>query len=150
MMTRHPLFPLLLTVLMLALTPLAGLAGVIHPALERQMTEKSSPEPLQVLVVMKDREGKERKTKMKYSLEGKKSKNKTNFGDQESTQKWFEQGQVLEISSLMHMKRGEMEFDVESVQTWKMEEGRLVIMTVRYTPMGEMETLAVYDRAGDE
>ena len=105
---------------------------------------------LKVTIVRKNKDGKEKKDKMKYSLEGKKSKNKTDFGKRESTVKWLEGGQVLEILSSMHVKRGDMEFDMESTATWAMVEGRLVIESIRYTPRGEMLTLAVYDRASDQ
>lgn len=102
---------------------------------------------LKVTVVRKNRDGKEEKTKMEYSLEGKKSKNKTDFGKQESTVKWLEQGLSMKITSAMHVRRGDQEFDMESVQTWSVIEGQLIIESVRFTPRGEMETRAVYDRA---
>lgn len=105
---------------------------------------------LKVAVIRKNRDGKEQKMKMKYSLEGKKSKNKTDFGKQESTVKWVEGGQSLVITSAMHVKRGDMEFDMESVQTWSIVEGQLVIVSVRYTPRGEMETKAVYDKVAEK
>lgn len=111
-----------------------------------QMKVEQDEKNLKVTVIRKNREGKEQKTKMKYSLEGKKSKNKTDFGKQESTVKWEESGQILKITSAMHVKRGDMEFDMESVQTWSMIDGQLVIESVRYTPRGDMETRAVYDR----
>jgi Tol biopolymer transport system component len=101
---------------------------------------------LKVTMIRTDREGKEQKTKLKYSLEGKKTENKTDFGKQESVVKWLEDGQALEITSSMHGKRGDMEFDMESVQTWSLVEGRLVIESVRSTPRGDMKTKAVYDR----
>ena len=104
---------------------------------------------LKVTMIRTDRDGKDDKRKFKYSLEGKKTKNKTESGKQESTAKWLEEGQVLEITSTMDVKRGDMEFTMESVQTWSLTDSSLVIDSVRYTPRGEMESKAVYDRKQD-
>ena len=104
---------------------------------------------LTVTMIRTDRDGKEKKRKFKYSLEGKKTKNKTDSGKQESTAKWLEKEQILEITSTMDVKRGDMEFTMESVQTWSISEDQLVIDSVRYTPRGEMSTKAVYDRQTD-
>jgi hypothetical protein len=114
-----------------------------------QMIVKQGEKDLEVTIVRKNREGKEQKDRLKYSLEGKKSKNKTDFGKQESTVKWLEGGQSLEINSISHVKRGDMEMDMEATQTWSLVEGRLIIETVRHTPRGDMETKAVYDRVKD-
>ncbi len=104
---------------------------------------------LTVTMIRTDRDGKEDKRKFKYSLEGKMTKNKTESGKQESTAKWIENGQILEIVSTMDVKRGDMEFTMESVHTWSISEGQLVIGSVRYTPRGDMESKAVYDRKID-
>ncbi len=98
-----------------------------------------------VTMIRTDRDGKENKKKFKYSLEGKKTKNKTESGKQESTTRWIEDGQSLEINSTMDVKRGDMEFTMETVQIFSIAEDRLVIDSVRYTPRGDMETRAVYD-----
>jgi len=100
---------------------------------------------LTVTMIRTDRDGKENKKKFKYSLEGKKTKNKTESGKQESTTRWIENGQSLEITSTMDVKRGDMEFTMESVQTWSLTDSLLVIDSVRYTPRGDVETRAVYD-----
>jgi hypothetical protein len=105
---------------------------------------------LKVTMIRTDRDGKEDKRKFKYSLEGKKTKNKTESGKQESTTRWIENGQSLEINSTMDVKRGDMEFTMETVQIFSIVEGRLVIESVRYTPRGEMETLAIYDLKSDK
>ncbi len=114
-----------------------------------QLIVKQDEKNLKVTIVRKNKDGKEKKDKMKYSLEGKKSKNKTDFGKRESTVKWLDGGQGLEILSTMHVKRGDMEFDMESTATWTIVDGRLVIESTNYTPRGEMLTLAVYDRMSD-
>jgi len=114
-----------------------------------QLIVKQDEKNLKVTFVRKNRDGKEKKEKMKYSLEGKKSKNKTDFGKRESTVKWLEGGKGLEINSTMHVKRGDMEFDMESVATWMIVDGQLVIETLRNTPRGEMMTVAVYDKVTD-
>ena len=103
-----------------------------------------------VTMIRTDRDGKEDKKKFKYSLEGKKTKNKTESGKQESTTRWLENGQSLEISSTMDVKRGDMEFTMETVQIFSIVEGRLVIESIRYTPRGDMETRAVYDLKSDK
>jgi len=100
---------------------------------------------LTVTMIRTDRDGKENKKKFKYSLEGKVTKNKMESGKQESITKWIENGQILEISSTMDVKRGDMEFTMESVQTWSLTDSLLVIDSVRYTPRGDVETRAVYD-----
>ena len=104
---------------------------------------------LTVTMIRTDRDGKENKKKFKYSLEGKKTKNKMDSGKQESTTKWLDDGQILEIDSVTHMKRGDMEFDMEVIQTWSLFEGRLVIESIRYTPRGEVETRSVYEKPDD-
>ncbi len=111
-----------------------------------QLNVEQDEKNLKVTMIRTDRDGKENKRKFKYSLEGKKTKNKTESGKQESTTRWLEDGKMLEISSIMHMKRGDMEFDMESVQIWSLVDSQLVIESVRYTPRGDMETIAVYDR----
>ncbi len=117
---------------------------------DSQMKIEQDEKNLKVTIIRENREGKEQKTKLKYSLEGKKSKNKTDFGKQESTLKWLEKGQILKISSISHIKRGDIEFEMESVQLFSIVEGRLVIESVRYTPRGDMETLEVYQKDVDE
>jgi hypothetical protein len=104
---------------------------------------------LKVIFEFTDREGKKRKNTYRYSLKGKKTENKMNFGKQKSVTRWIEDGQMLEIESVSHIKRGDMEFDMESVQYFTIVEGRLVIESVRYTPRGDMETRAVYERDTD-
>ena len=86
-----------------------------------------------ITMIRTDRDGMEDKRKFKYSLEGKKTKNKTDFGKQESIAKWLENGQALEIVSTMDVKREDMEFTMESVQTWSLSDGQLVIDSVRYS-----------------
>ena len=113
------------------------------------MIVEQDEKKLTVTMIRTDRDGKEKKRKFKYSLEGKKTKNKTDSGKQESTAKWLEKEQILEITSTMDVKRGDMEFTMESVQTWSISEDQLVIDSVRYTPRGEMSTKAVYDRQTD-
>lgn len=122
------------------------------PRAPRQSTVeiKQDGKSIEVVIVSSGRDGKERKNEFRYSLEGKKSKNKTGWGKQESEASWIEDGQVLEISSVTHMKRRDMEFDIESHQLFSLVDGRLVIDTVRYTQRGDFETKAVYDRIVDE
>jgi hypothetical protein len=119
-----------------------------HPRVSK-MEIKQDEKDLEVIFRFTDREGKERKTEYKYSLDGKKTKNEMVFGKQESTARWINKGQILQIDSKSHIKRGDMEFDMESVQYFSLVDGRLFIESVRNTPRGEMEQKAVYDRETD-
>lgn len=115
-----------------------------------QMIVEQDEKNFNVTMIRTDRDGKENKRKFKYSLEGKKTKNKTDSGKQESTTKWLENGQALEIISTMDVKRGDMEFTMESVQTWSLVDGQLIIEAVRYTPRGDMETRSVFDMMAEK
>lgn len=110
------------------------------------MSVEQSDKKLVVTRVRKNREGKEVKTALTYSLEGKKTKNKTEMGRLESTAGWLEGGRVLELVSLSEVEREGMKFTVETVQTWSLADEILTIETVRHTPRGEMRSTAVYER----
>ena len=86
----------------------------------------------------------------KYSLEGKRTKSKMEWGKAESTCTWIDKGRILQVDSVTHVKRGDMEFDMESVQYFSIEDGRLVVESIRTTPRGEMEMKAVYDRVTED
>jgi hypothetical protein len=101
---------------------------------------------LKVEFVHSGRDGNEKKTRFKYSLEGKTTKNKLDIGRQKSTARWIDNDQILEIDSEVDVKRGDMEFTMETVQFFSIVDDRLVIESVRYTPRGDMKMLAIYDR----
>ncbi|MDD3642023.1 MAG: hypothetical protein PHQ19_00945 [Candidatus Krumholzibacteria bacterium] len=105
---------------------------------------------LVVTRLRRGRDGGETKTVLTYSLEGKKTKNKTEFGKMESTARWLDDGASLELYSWSEVRREGMKFTVETFQTWSLADGALVIETVRTTPRGEMKSTAVYERAAKE
>lgn len=113
-----------------------------------RMTVRQDEKELVVIRVRTGRDGEEREITMKYSLEGKKTKNKTEFGTSESTARWLDEGGVLELVSYSEGERRGMKFSMETVQTWSLDGGVLTIETVRSTPRGEMRSTAVYEREG--
>jgi len=114
------------------------------------MSVKQDEKELAVTRVRTGRGGKEVKTMLTYSLKGKKTKNKTEFGTMESTAKWLDDGTSLELYSSTVVKREGMRFTVENIQTWSIVDDVLTIETVRNTPRGEMKSTAVYERKGAE
>jgi hypothetical protein len=114
------------------------------------MTVKQEEKELVVTRLATGRDGKEIRTTWTYSLKGKKTKNKTDFGTMESTAKWIEEGTVLEIVSSTEVKREGLKFTVETVQTWSIADDVITIYTVRKTPRGELKSTAVYERKGAE
>lgn len=112
------------------------------------MRVKQDGKELIVTRVRRVRDGEEVKTILTYSLKGKKTKNKTEFGTMESTAKWIEEGTALELRSTTEVKRQGVKVTIESVQTWTLAGGVLTIDTIRYTPRGEIESTAVYERTG--
>ncbi len=93
-----------------------------------------------------NRDGEEVSTELKYTLDGKERENTSNRGTQVSTAEWSSEGDLLTISSTMTMSRGDREFTIESTADWSFDEGVLTIETIRSTPMGEMQSRAVYDK----
>lgn len=112
-----------------------------------KMVVERSDNTLSVETFRTNRDGEEFSMKVTYSLDGKKSKNKLNFGTQVSEAKWSDDGKTLTIESTMTMSRGEQDFTMESTEKWSLENGVLTIEAIRYTPMGERKSKAVYDKA---
>jgi len=111
-----------------------------------KMTVAQSENELIVETVRQNRDGEEFSMKSTYSLDGKKSKNDSNFGTRVSTAKWSNDGKALTIESTMTMFREDREFTMESTEKWSLDDGALIIETTRSTPMGERTSKAVYDR----
>jgi hypothetical protein len=114
------------------------------------MTVTQDDKELVVVRMRKGRDGEDVKTILTYSLKGKKTKNKTDFGTMESTVKWIEEGTKLELVSSTEVKREGMKFNVENLQTWSLDGDVLTIDTVRNTPRGEIKSTAVYERKGTQ
>jgi len=91
-------------------------------------------------------EGEEFSIKSTYTLDGKKSKNDSNFGTRVSVAKWSKDGKTLKIESTMTMFREDREFTMESTEKWSLDEDTLIIETTRSTPMGEITSKAVYNK----
>ncbi len=102
---------------------------------------------LVVKAFRKNRSGEDVTTESTYALDGKKSENKRGFGKQVSVTEWSEDGQTLKISSTMTMSRGDRKFTMESTETWALSKSTLIIETTRSTPMGEMTSKLVYEKA---
>ena len=111
-----------------------------------KMTVAQTENELLVETMRQNRDGEEFLMKSTYTLDGKKSKNDSNFGDRVSTARWSKDGKTLTIASTMTMFREDREFTMESIEKWSLEEGALIIETTRSTPMGERTSKAVYDR----
>ena len=94
-----------------------------------------------------NRDGEEMSTVSKYTLDGKECDNSTERRTETSTATWSKDGKKLVIESTMTMYRQDQEFTMESTQTWSIAKDVLTIESVRSTPMGEMTSKAVYDRA---
>ena len=94
----------------------------------------------------KNRQGEEVSTKATYTLDGKTSKNDTNFGTRESTSNWSKDGKMLTIESTMNMSRGDREFTIKSTEKWTLDKNVLTIETTSSTPRGERTSKAVYDK----
>ena len=111
-----------------------------------KMSVAHTENELIVETLRQSRDGEEFSMKSTYTLDGKKSKNDSNFGDRVSTARWSKDGKTLTIASTMTMFRGDQEFTMESTEKWSLDEGTLIIETTRSTPMGERTSKAVYDR----
>ncbi|MCI0494211.1 hypothetical protein L0Z72_04320 [candidate division KSB1 bacterium] len=111
-----------------------------------KMTVEQKDNELLVETLRQNRDGEEFSIKSTYTLDGKKSKNDSNFGTRVSTAKWSKDGKTLTIESTMTMFRDDQEFTMESTEKWSLDENMLIIETTRSTPMGERTSKAMYDR----
>ena len=124
--------------------------GTRRPGNPVTMIVKQDEKELVVTRTREGRGGEQVTTTLTYSLKGKKTKNKTEFGTMESTAKWIDEGRALELYSTTEVKRNGMKFTVENVQTWTLAGDVITIDTIRYTPRGEIKSTAVYERTGAE
>jgi len=110
-----------------------------------KMIVKLKKNKMTVETFRKNRDGKESSSIKKYTLDGKKCKNKSRRGKSVSTVNWKDDGTSLTIFTETFMSFGNREFTMESEAVWTLEEGFLKIKSVRTTPRGEMESTLVYE-----
>lgn len=122
-----------------------GRRGGMRMGASKMIVEQKENELL-VETFLQNREGEEFSIKSTYTLDGKKSKNDSNFGTRISTAKWSKDGKTLTIESTMTVFREDREFTMESTEKWSLAQDNLIIETTRSTPMGEMTSKAVYDK----
>jgi hypothetical protein len=115
-----------------------------------KMTIEQKDNDLIVETLRQNRDGEEFSIKSTYTLDGKKSKNESNFGTRVSTAKWSKDCKMLTIESTMTMFREDQEFAMESTEKWSLHDNMLTIETTRSTPMGEMTSKAVYDKVNKQ
>ena len=93
-----------------------------------------------------NRDGDEVSTVSTYTLDGKESKNETNFGESVSVAKWSKDGKTITIESTRNISRGDREMTIETTAIWSLDKDTLTVETTRSTPRGEMTSKAVYDK----
>lgn len=97
----------------------------------------------------KGRDGQERKTTEKYTLDGKESINKV-FGntDKKSSATWSEDKQSLKVSSSMVFEYNGEKNEMKAVEVYKLsDEGKTLSIDNQSTSsMGEFKTLLVYEK----
>jgi len=126
-----------------------GRRGGMGMGASKMIVEQKENELL-VETLRQNPDGEEFSIKSTYTLDGKKSKNDSNFGTRVSTAKWSKDGKTLTISSTMTMFRDDREFTMESTEKWSLDSDTLTIESTRSTPMGERTSRAVYDKLKTE
>jgi hypothetical protein len=129
--------------------PREGRRGGMGLTGSRMIIEQNDND-LVVEMVRPNPDGEEFSIKSAYTLDGKKSKNNSNFGSRVSTARWSKDGKTLTIKSTMTIFREDREFNMESTEQWSLDDNTLTIETTRSTPMGEMKSKAVYDKVNKE
>ena len=115
-----------------------------------KMVVEQSENKLVVNAYRQNRDGEEVVTASTYTLDGKECENAGNFGTRISVAKWAKDGKSLVINSTMTGERGGEQFTMESSETWSIQDGNLVIESVRSTPRGERQSKTVYDKVVKE
>ncbi len=111
-----------------------------------KMNVEQKDDTLSVETFRQNREGDEIVIVNVYTLDGKKSKNDSNFGTTESEAKWSKDGKILTISSVMNISRGERDFTIETTAKWSLDKDVLTIETTRSSMRGESTSKAVYNK----
>ncbi|MBN2028940.1 hypothetical protein JW824_01740 [bacterium] len=102
---------------------------------------------LTVETVRQGFDGSEMSTVSAYTLDGKSGTNTSDFGSTTYVASWSDDGQMLTIKSSMTMSRGDQSFTMDTTEKYSLADGKLVVETTRSTPMGDMTSKAVYDKA---
>jgi len=111
-----------------------------------KMVVEQKDNKLIVETFRKNRDGEEVSNKNTYTLDGKESKNDSNFGTQVSTANWAKDGKSLTIKSSRTFSRGDREITMDSTEKWSLDKDTLVIESTRSTPRGERKSKAVYEK----
>ena len=112
-----------------------------------QMVITQKDNKLVVETTRQNFQGEEMTTTTEYSLDGKETKSETERRTTISTAKWSKDGKILTINSTMYMSRGGQEFSMDSIAKWNLADGMLIIERTMSTPMGDMASKMVYDKA---
>ncbi|MFN8257631.1 MAG: hypothetical protein U0W24_18185 [Bacteroidales bacterium] len=99
----------------------------------------------------KGRDGAERKSNEKYTLDGKECENQGFQNNvRKSTVNWSSDQKKLNISSVMTFNREGETMQMKSTETWSLSEDllTLTIEVISSTPNGDMKQTLIYDRAG--
>ena len=111
-----------------------------------KMNVGQKDDTLSVETFRQNREGDEIAIVNVYTLDGKKSKNDSNFGTTESEAKWSKDGKILTISSVTNISRGERDFTIETTAKWSLDKDVLTIETTRSSMRGESTSKTVYNK----
>jgi len=95
------------------------------------------------------RDGQERKSTQKLTLDGKEIENDADRGGtRKSTATWSDGGKTLSIKSTMTFDRNGETMEMKSIELWKLTDGGkiLSIESSSSTPRGERKATMVYDK----
>ena len=94
------------------------------------------------------RQGEQRTTTSKYTLDGKESVNTSNRGSSKSVAKWSADNKSLTISTTSTFEMDGQKRESKSVEVWTLADGgkSLVVNSTRSTQQGERKTKMVYDK----
>ena len=97
-----------------------------------------------------NRDGEERIRKATYTLDGKECENDMYNTTSKSTAKWSEDTKSLEINTEATFSRNGEDFTINMKNTWSMENGNLIIDSIRSSSRGERESKLLYVKADAE
>ena len=97
-----------------------------------------------------NRDGEERIRKATYTLDGKECENDMYNTTSKSTAKWSEDTKSLEINTEATFSRNGEDFTINMKNTWSMENGNLIIDSIRSSSRGERASKLLYVKADAE
>ncbi len=112
-----------------------------------KMVIEQTENKLSVESFRQNRDGDEISTVDNYTLDGKKSKNETEFRTSVSVVKWSKDGKTLTITSDVTIFMRDREMTLESTAIWSLEKDTFTIETTMSSPMGERTSKTVYNKA---